>query len=47
MTPEGEYRTCADCGKPYLLPLDYTKANPAIRDKCPVCVSQMQRAREE
>jgi hypothetical protein len=44
---EGQHRTCTDCGKPYLLPLDYAAANPLIRDRCPECVSVMQREREE
>jgi hypothetical protein len=45
--PDGsEYRICS-CGDHYELPIPYAQANPEIRDKCPECVSVMQRKREE
>jgi hypothetical protein len=47
MTDEGEYRACISCGARYLLPLDYAKANPLIRDKCYACIAVEQQRREE
>ena len=39
INPDGsEHRECG-CGKCYTLPVPYDKANPAIRDMCPVCIS--------
>jgi hypothetical protein len=47
MTDAGERRTCTGCGKIYLLPLDYTKANPVIRDLCYQCIAAEQQRRAE
>lgn len=35
-----EVRTCAKCGGPYLLPLEYENANPDIRDLCIDCIEE-------
>ena len=42
MTAPGEPRTCEDCGKPFLLPMDPREANPLIRSKCPDCLNKEQ-----
>ncbi len=43
---ESTLRTCIDCGKQYLLPIPYEKANPLIRDRCVDCISIYQRNHE-
>jgi hypothetical protein len=40
--PDGSEQRICGCGDHYCLPLPYEKANPRIRDMCPVCLSQWQ-----
>jgi len=45
--PDGSEQRICGCGDHYELPIPYAEANPAIRDLCPVCLSEEQYRRLE